>query len=168
MGAPRDAQRVSLGISGLQTSLSVSLGVCKPQIFPLPLTRSPSHVPPPLQDVLISHIKWGAKELGGGLAVEDVDWATSDQPMLLTSDGVVRVYDLSLQICQSDFTLASFNSQCIQSQPPPPESTLSLSLVPGAVFCPHSISPAASLRLKSTLIHQPWNVDYSLSPADHE
>ena len=54
-------------------------------------------------------MKWGLKE-SGGLVVEDVEWATSDQPMLLTSDGVVRVYDLSLQICQSDFTLATFKS----------------------------------------------------------
>ncbi len=55
-------------------------------------------------------MKWGLKE-SGGLVVEDVDWATSDQPMLLTSDGVVRIYDLNLQTCQSDFTLADFNSQ---------------------------------------------------------
>ena len=56
-------------------------------------------------------MRWGPKESGGPV-VEDVDWATSDQPVVVTSDGAVRIYDLSLQICQSDFTLADFKSQC--------------------------------------------------------
>lgn len=99
------------------------------------------------QDSVLSQLKWGPKEAGGGLPVEDVDWATSDQPLVVTSDGAMRIYNISLQQCQSNFTLADFK-------------------IP--VFCPHSIPPAASLKLKHTLIHQPWNVDYSLSPADHD
>ena len=59
---------------------------------------------------MISQMKWGLKE-AIGLVVEDADWATSDQPLLVTGDGAVRIYDLSLQICQSDFTLADFKSR---------------------------------------------------------
>lgn len=56
-------------------------------------------------------MKWGGPKEAGVLTVEDVDWATSDQPMVVTSDGTVRIYDLALQTCQSDFTLADFKSQ---------------------------------------------------------
>lgn len=59
---------------------------------------------------MISQMKWGVKE-SGGLAVEDVDWATSDQPVVVTGDGSVRIYDLSLQLCQSDFTHSEFKSK---------------------------------------------------------
>ena len=112
----RDAQRVSSqGVRAWSGGLG-GLGNLKRGRGVVEGAQSCSLSP---QDVLLSHMKWGGKELGGGLVVEDVDWATSDQPMLLTSDGVVRVYDLSLQICQSDFTLASFNSQCTPFQSSP-------------------------------------------------
>lgn len=57
-------------------------------------------------------MKWGPKD-AGGLIVEDVDWATSDQPILVTSDGAVRIYDLHLTTCQSDFTMADFKSKSL-------------------------------------------------------
>ena len=36
-------------------------------------------------------MKWGPKD-AGVLIVDDVNWATSDQPILVTSDGAVRIY----------------------------------------------------------------------------
>jgi len=51
-------------------------------------------------DALLGQLKWGPKE-ANHFIVEDADWATSDKPVLLTSDGCVRVYDLKLQHCQA-------------------------------------------------------------------
>ena len=45
---------------------------------------------------MLSQMKWGAKDRG----VEDADWATSDKVVLLSSDGCVRVYDITLKHCQ--------------------------------------------------------------------
>ena len=59
---------------------------------------------------MISQLRWGPKE-ASSLVVEDVDWATSDQTVLITSDGVVRIYDISMQLCQCCFTLADFKRQ---------------------------------------------------------
>ena len=45
-------------------------------------------------------MKWSAKD-SSVLTVEDVDWITSDKPVLLTSDGCLRVYDLKLVLCHT-------------------------------------------------------------------
>lgn len=45
------------------------------------------------------------------MLVEDIDWASSDKPVLVTNKGSVHVYDLSLQLCQSDFTTVEFKGQ---------------------------------------------------------
>ena len=43
---------------------------------------------------MCGQIKWGR----GEACVEDADWASSDKPVLLTSDGCVHVSDCNLQI----------------------------------------------------------------------
>ncbi len=116
---------------------------------------------------MISQLKWGGKEADGGVVVEDVDWATSDKPIIITSDGVVRIYDLSLQKCQSEFTLAEFKSIAVYNYIHV-SCDLVVIFIPDPVFCPHSMPPMASRRLKVILQHQPWNVEYSLVPSDHE
>lgn len=63
-----------------------------------------------MQDALISQMRWGPKETEG-VAVEDVDWATSDKTVVAASDGSIRIYDLSFQLCQSSFTQAEFKGQ---------------------------------------------------------
>ena len=62
---------------------------------------------------LISQLKWGAKESGSNLVVEDADWATSDKPVLLTGDGCVRVFDVKLQHCQSIVSISDFTGVCV-------------------------------------------------------
>lgn len=57
---------------------------------------------------LISQLKWGGREAGSHLVVEDADWATSDKPVLLTGDGCVRVFDIKLQQCQSVVTITDY------------------------------------------------------------
>ena len=58
---------------------------------------------------MIAQLKWGGREAAGShLTVEDADWATSDKPVLLTSDGCVRIFDIKLQHSQSVITLADF------------------------------------------------------------
>lgn len=58
---------------------------------------------------MIAQLKWGGREAAGShLVVEDADWATSDKPVLLTSDGCVRIFDIKLQHSQSVITLADF------------------------------------------------------------
>ena len=60
------------------------------------------------EEGLISQLKWGGREAGSHLLVEDADWATSDKPVLLTGDGCVRVFDIKLQHCQSAVTISDF------------------------------------------------------------
>ena len=43
---------------------------------------------------MCGQIRWGR----GEITVEDADWASSDKPILLTSDGCIHVLDCSLQI----------------------------------------------------------------------
>lgn len=58
---------------------------------------------------MIAQLKWGGREAAGShLVVEDADWATSDKPVLLTSDGCIRVFDIKLQHSQSAITIADF------------------------------------------------------------
>lgn len=54
-----------------------------------------------LSDVLLGHLKWGSKDSNCHFSVEDADWATSDKPIVLGSDGCVRVYDSELKMCHS-------------------------------------------------------------------
>ena len=60
-----------------------------------------------MQGELISQLRWGPKETGG-VVVEDVDWATSDKTVVAASDGSMRIFDLSFQICHSSFTMTEF------------------------------------------------------------
>ena len=54
-----------------------------------------------LSDVVLGHLKWGPKDGNCHFSVEDADWATSDKPIVLGSDGCVRVYDSDLRSCRS-------------------------------------------------------------------
>ena len=54
-----------------------------------------------LSDVVLGFLKWGAKDSNCHFSVEDADWATSDKPIVITSDGCVRVYDSELKTCHS-------------------------------------------------------------------
>ena len=54
-----------------------------------------------LSDVVLGHLKWGPKDSSCHFSVEDADWATSDKPIVLGSDGCVRVYDAELKNCHS-------------------------------------------------------------------
>ena len=65
------------------------------------------------EEGLISQLKWGVKESGSHLVVEDADWATSDKPVLLTGDGCVRVFDLKLQQCQCAISTSDFIGVCV-------------------------------------------------------
>lgn len=55
---------------------------------------------------MLGQLKWGPKE--SNIVVEDAEWATSDKPILLTSDGCVRIYDLQLTHCQSTVSVDDF------------------------------------------------------------
>ena len=65
------------------------------------------------EEGLISQLKWGGRDASSHLVVEDADWATSDKPVLLTSDGSVRVFDIKLQHCQSVVSIADFAGMCM-------------------------------------------------------
>ena len=54
-----------------------------------------------LQQVLLGQLRWGGRDNSCHFSLEDVDWATSDKPIALCSDGCVRVYDTTLRICHS-------------------------------------------------------------------
>ncbi|XP_077991912.1 WD repeat-containing protein 11-like isoform X2 [Glandiceps talaboti] len=73
--------------------------------------------------------------------VTDVEWATSDKPILATNDGCFRVFDINLKVCSS------------------PLEDLSIS---DPVFCPHLLPSKAALNMKYLLQHQPWNTEYQL------
>lgn len=47
------------------------------------------------QEEVCGQIKWGRGET---IVVEDADWASSDKPIILTSDGCIHVLDCSLQL----------------------------------------------------------------------
>ena len=58
-----------------------------------------------LQQVLLGQLRWGSRDNSCHFSVEDVDWATSDKPITLCSDGCVRVYDTTLKTCHSIFNV---------------------------------------------------------------
>ncbi|XP_070541595.1 WD repeat-containing protein 11-like isoform X2 [Ptychodera flava] len=68
--------------------------------------------------------------------ITDVEWATSDKPILATNDGCIRVFDLSLKVCSS------------------PSEELA---IPDPLFSPHLLLPKSALNMKYLLQHQPWN-----------
>ena len=51
--------------------------------------------------VVLGSLRWGAKDANCHFSVEDADWATSDKPVVLGSDGCVRVFDSELKSCHS-------------------------------------------------------------------
>ncbi|XP_071948596.1 WD repeat-containing protein 11-like [Antedon mediterranea] len=73
--------------------------------------------------------------------VLDSDWASSDKPVVLTEDGCLRVYDVE------------FKATC---------TSLSHSVLPEPVFCPHLLTAKAGLAMKYTIQHQAWNDSYTL------
>ncbi|KAL5471412.1 hypothetical protein EMCRGX_G029528 [Ephydatia muelleri] len=97
-------------------------------------------------DQLLAQMKWSSKD-SSALSVEDVDWITSDKPVLLTSDGCLRVYDLKLVQCHSSIQIKEL------AEP---------------VFCPRTMPALAGFRLKAMLQHQSWNVNYTLSTLELE
>ena len=72
-------------------------------------SHSHSHSHTHTQDGVLGQLKWGSKDASPHpFPVEDADWATSDKPVLLTSDCCVRVYDIKLQHCQTLISTQSF------------------------------------------------------------
>ncbi len=70
--------------------------------------------PPTPQDTVLSQQKWGPKDA----SVEDADWATSDKVVLLTSEGCVRVCEVSLKHSQSPVNTAELEgTTCMRSIP---------------------------------------------------
>lgn len=65
-----------------------------------------------LSDVILGHLKWGTKDSNCNFSVEDADWATSDKPILLGSDGCVRVYDSELKTCHSVLNVLQMPGEC--------------------------------------------------------
>ncbi len=43
-------------------------------------------------------MKWSVKD---DLSVEDIEWGSSDRPLLLMSDGTVRLYNIKMTECNS-------------------------------------------------------------------
>ena len=54
-----------------------------------------------LSDAVLGSLKWGSKDSNCHFSVEDADWATSDKPVVLGSDGCLRVFDTELRSCTS-------------------------------------------------------------------
>lgn len=73
--------------------------------------------------------------------IVDVDWGSSNAPLVLTADGCLRVFDLALRTCTSPFQ----NLECEEP-----------------IFSPYLLPPKAALAMKHTLQHQPWNDKYLL------
>lgn len=61
--------------------------------------------------MVLGHLKWGSKDANCHFTVEDVDWATSDKPIVLGNDGCVRVYDSELKSCHSVFNVLEMNGE---------------------------------------------------------
>ena len=77
--------------------------------FTLTHTHIHTHTHTCTQDGVLGQLKWGSKDASPHPSpVEDADWATSDKPVLLTSDCCVRVYDVKLQHCQTLISTQSF------------------------------------------------------------
>ncbi|XP_065883318.1 WD repeat-containing protein 11-like isoform X2 [Dysidea avara] len=97
-----------------------------------------------LEEEVCGQIKWGR----GEACVEDADWASSDKPVLLTSDGCVHVSDCNLQISNN----VEMSSRELEEP----------------LFCPHVGMAQASLQLKCLLQHQPWSLEYNIENDDFD
>ncbi|XP_033632855.1 WD repeat-containing protein 11-like isoform X3 [Asterias rubens] len=93
---------------------------------------------------------WDIKEVKGTSSMKvskeqvkliDADWAASDKPIVVSSDGCIRVYDIKLKTTCSAMDYAEFADP---------------------VFSPYLLSPKAALAMKYTMQHQPWNEEYTL------
>lgn len=73
--------------------------------------------------------------------IQDIDWASSDRPVLATSDGC---------ICITDINLKQVTSSIIDYHPT------------DFPFSPQILSSKAALNLKCMLQHQPWKCCYSI------
>ncbi|XP_072042557.1 WD repeat-containing protein 11-like isoform X2 [Amphiura filiformis] len=73
--------------------------------------------------------------------VIDADWAASDRPVVIGADGCLRVHDIKLRLSCYPTEYTDF---------------------PDPVFCPYLLSSKASLAMKYTMQHQPWNSTYTL------
>ncbi|XP_078587664.1 WD repeat-containing protein 11-like isoform X3 [Branchiostoma floridae x Branchiostoma japonicum] len=77
--------------------------------------------------------------------VIDIDWASSDKPVLACDDGTVRVSDMDMKNACAPVTERDITEP---------------------VFSPHLVPPAAAFTVKYLLQHQPWNTDFSYSLTD--
>ncbi|XP_077868471.1 WD repeat-containing protein 11 [Saccoglossus kowalevskii] len=73
--------------------------------------------------------------------ISDVEWATSDKPIVATNDSCIRVFELNLKISSA------------------PLDELAIA---DPLFCPHLLPSKAALNMKYLLQHQPWNTEYKL------
>ncbi|ESP00415.1 hypothetical protein LOTGIDRAFT_140712, partial [Lottia gigantea] len=73
--------------------------------------------------------------------ISDCEWAGSDRPMFITTNGELHISDLTLHKSQTSIDNWDL------SEP---------------VFCPHLLSSKASQLLKCLLQHQPWEEKYRL------
>ncbi|XP_050396083.2 WD repeat-containing protein 11 [Patella vulgata] len=73
--------------------------------------------------------------------ISDAEWAGSDRPMLVTTNGALHVTDITLRNSSS------------------PTDNWDL---PEPLFCPHLVSSKSSQLLKCILQHQPWEETYNL------
>lgn len=90
-----------------------------------------------IKEGMLSQFKWSKDEL----STLEVDWASSDKPICLMSDGTVRVFDIKMSSCSSCHGYDEYREP---------------------VFSPYSTLPQCTFRLKSILQHQPWSVEYNL------
>ncbi|PIK33261.1 putative WD repeat-containing protein 11, partial [Apostichopus japonicus] len=82
--------------------------------------------------------------------IVDVDWGSSNTPLVLTADGCLRLFDLSLRRAPHPlraWRVKSESNSCKCKEP---------------FFCPYLLSPKTALAMKHTLQHQPWNEKYEL------
>ena len=63
--------------------------------------------------VVLGSLRWGAKDTNCHFSVEDADWATSDKPVVLGSDGCVRVFDSELKSCHSAINVLEMPGVCV-------------------------------------------------------
>ena len=63
----------------------------------------------PLIQGMLSQFKWSKDEL----STLEVDWASSDKPICLMSDGTVRVFDIKMSSCSSCHGYDEYRGECL-------------------------------------------------------
>ena len=58
---------------------------------------------------MLSQFKWSKDEL----STLEVDWASSDKPICLMSDGTVRVFDIKMSLCSSCHGYNEYRGECL-------------------------------------------------------